>query len=168
MKQIAVISGKGGTGKTTVATNLARLAAARGCAVAYLDCDNFKQINDSRGHAQGDKLLQLVARTLREKVRAQDLVARIGGDEFALVLTEVDPLQIEDALERLNKHLAATVAAAGFPITFSVGAVTYLEPEAAVDHMIKEADDLMYVVKKSTKNRVAAEVRPARRRNDAT
>lgn len=134
--------------------------------VAYLDCDNFKQVNDTRGHAQGDVLLKLIAQNLREKVRGQDLVARIGGDEFVLVLTEIDPLLIEDALDRLNRELAATVAAAGFPVTFSVGAVTYLEPAAVADHMIKEADDLMYVVKKSTKNRVAAEVRPARRQTD--
>lgn len=127
----------------------------RPISVAYLDCDNFKAVNDSRGHLEGDRLLQLIAKTIRFNLRAGDLVARLGGDEFVVVLTEVDPLTVEEAVERLKKLLLDEIHAAGFAMTFSIGVVTYTEPQTAAHHLIKEADALMYSVKKSTKNDIA-------------
>ena len=96
---------------------MAFTAAWRGAppfAVLYLDIDNFKDVNDTLGHAMGDLLLKEVVDRLRNAVRADDLVARFGGDEFAILLTEVsDPETAEDLAARIGRHLAAPSASRG-------------------------------------------------------
>lgn len=120
--------------------------------VVSLDVDDFKAINDRLGHSAGDALLRVVAETLRTSVRAVDTVARMGGDEFALLLPETghDPAAV--VLRKVVSALVAVTARNGWPVTFSIGAVTCTGPSCSVDELLKVADDHMYAVKRSGKN----------------
>jgi diguanylate cyclase (GGDEF)-like protein len=126
--------------------------------VAYLDLDNFKQVNDRRGHLAGDELLRQVARTMRRHTRAVDLIARLGGDEFVLLLPETDGPGALASLTRLRTALLREAARGGWPVTFSVGAATFLRPPGDVDVVIRRVDALMYRVKRGGKNRIEHEV----------
>jgi diguanylate cyclase (GGDEF)-like protein len=124
---------------------------------AYVDVDNFKAVNDDLGHAAGDDLLALIARTMTGALRGTDLVARLGGDEFAVLLPGAS---LDDATVRLNAvHDALTAVTAGQqpPVGFSVGAVTFTEPPHSGDHLIAHADRVMYGVKHRGKNTVWAQ-----------
>ena len=118
----------------------------------YLDIDDFKEVNDRWGHHQGDLLLRFVAETIRKNIRAVDTLARIGGDEFALILPVTGYDEARDAINRLYKNLNLAVERENWKVSFSVGAVTYQEINQSVDEMIKEADRVMYLVKKGGKN----------------
>ncbi len=128
--------------------------------VAYLDIDDFKRVNDQQGHARGDALLVSLAATLRGATRAVDVVGRLGGDEFGLMLVETDGAAAEALLDRVRSALAAAIAGNGYDVTFSVGAVTFLSPPRSVDEMMLPADQLMYEAKRSGKNAVRLDVRP--------
>jgi diguanylate cyclase (GGDEF)-like protein len=126
--------------------------------LAYFDLDNFKAVNDTQGHPQGDALLKEVATTMKRHVRATDLVARLGGDEFALLLPETDQEAANHVLTRLRSELLETMRKRGYPVTFSVGAVTFLKPVESVKAMVQAADNLMYEVKHHQKNALRLEV----------
>jgi len=126
--------------------------------VAYLDCDDFKVINDRFGHAQGDVLLGVVASTIRSSTRAVDTVARLGGDEFGLLWVDTDGPTAEALTERLRAALQGAMAGYGWIVTFSIGAVTFLPPAASVDDMLGHADQLMYEAKRSGKDAARFEV----------
>lgn len=117
---------------------------------AFLDCDNFKLVNDEHGHAAGDELLRRIAESLHSSAREVDLVARLGGDEFAILLPETGPA----AAETVNKHVrgALNEAVAGYNVTFSIGLVTYTRPANDVDELLHTADEAMYEAKNSGKN----------------
>ncbi|HWS56862.1 MAG TPA: GGDEF domain-containing protein [Pyrinomonadaceae bacterium] len=122
--------------------------------VAYMDVDNFKLVNDRLGHSAGDRLLRSVADTLRRQVRAIDVVARLGGDEFALLLPETDADAARTAVARVRRSLLASARRGGWPVTFSIGVVTFDEPPASVDELLRAADALMYEAKRLGKNSV--------------
>jgi len=126
--------------------------------VAYLDCDDFKVINDRFGHTQGDVLLGAVASTLRSSTRAVDTVARLGGDEFGLLWVDTDGPTAEALTERLRTALQGAMAGYGWIVTFSIGAATFLAPPASVDDMLVHADQLMYEAKRSGKDAARFEV----------
>jgi len=128
-------------------------------ALAYIDLDGFKGVNDRRGHAVGDEVLRAVGRTLGGETRAHDLAARIGGDEFAVLLPETRVEQARLALETLRSRLGAAMAEGEWPITFSVGAIAGVTDTADPRPLMAEADALMYRVKRSGKDRVAVEPR---------
>lgn len=125
--------------------------------IVYLDIDNFKTVNDTMGHSAGNDLLCLVAETLSRIVRSTDMVARLGGDEFALLLPESDPESARNAVRKVMNGLMG-VLKDDWPVTFSVGMVTYMLPPASVDEMVKKADNLMYAVKLAGKGAVRHEV----------
>lgn len=129
---------------------------ARPLTMAYVDCDGFKDVNDARGHAQGDALLVAAARTLREETRAVDAVARLGGDEFGLLLPETGAAEAEALLGRLRAALLAVMARHGWPVTFSIGAATFLAPPASIDEIMARADELMYEAKRTRKGSIRA------------
>ena len=138
---------------------LARLARdGRPLTLAYIDLDDFKAVNDSHGHRAGDDLLARVGRALVGSTRELDVVARIGGDEFAILLPDTD----KDGADTFLKNLRGRVASAadGWPadLTFSLGAVTFVTAPAGVDEMIAAADKLMYEGKESGKNGFVHEI----------
>jgi diguanylate cyclase (GGDEF)-like protein len=122
--------------------------------VAYLDLDNFKAVNDRFGHSRGDDLLRLVAMTIRSNLRKTDSVARLGGDEFAVLLPETDYRPATAVLRKIHQLLREKMRHVGFPVTCSIGAVTFLRPAESVEALIRRADTCMYAAKKKGKNRM--------------
>jgi diguanylate cyclase (GGDEF)-like protein len=131
---------------------------SRPVTVAYFDCDNFKHVNDTSGHHAGDLVLRSVATTLRETLRLTDVPARMGGDEFAVMLSETDAESAATVLAEVRARLLAAMNAGGWPVTFSIGAVTF-RPVAGLgaDDVLRRADALMYAVKRQGKDQVRFE-----------
>jgi len=126
----------------------------RPLSLAYLDCDNFKEINDRLGHQSGDNLLRKVADIIQTQLRSTDVGARLGGDEFAVLLPETGEAAAQEAVARLKDKLSESMQRHGWPVTFSVGLVTFADPPASVDEMVSRADTLMYDAKNNGKNRI--------------
>ncbi len=122
--------------------------------VAYIDIDNFKDVNDSFGHNIVDKLLMSVARTIKNNIRAIDIFARLGGDEFIVLLPETRPESAPKVLQKLHEKLIIAMKQNKWPVTFSIGVVTFAMPPASGDDVVKYADNIMYSVKTSGKNRI--------------
>ncbi len=130
--------------------------------VISLDCDNFKAVNDRLGHAAGDALLGSVARTLASSVRKTDVVARVGGDEFVVLLSETGSDQGADLLRHLQEALNSAICAR-WPVTFSIGAAFFERVPRSAGDAMAFADSLMYQAKHAGKNRtVQASYLPAR------
>ena len=116
-------------------------------AVMIADLDGLKAINDGAGHQAGDAALMHVGYSLKAQVRATDIVARIGGDEFGLVLEDLDT----EAAEAKACSLAASIAAEpldGTPVSISIG-YTLVTPDDNIDSIIARADAAMYARKRS-------------------
>jgi diguanylate cyclase (GGDEF)-like protein len=126
--------------------------------LAYIDLDDFKWVNDTPGHGTGDNVLRLVVESLEQSTRATDVVARLGGDEFAVLFPETGADAGSEAALHIRLVLLDSMRKNDWPVTFSIGMVTYNEPPASVDEMIKAADTLMYSVKETTKNAVRSSV----------
>jgi len=129
--------------------------------IAYFDLDSFKYVNDTMGHDVGDELLQLVAKKLFLSIRATDFAARLGGDEFAVLFPILDKDAATSVLEKLQAELLETMKEKNWPVTFSIGVVTFSKVMPTSRDMIKLVDDLMYDVKKSGKNNIRHIVWPA-------
>jgi diguanylate cyclase (GGDEF)-like protein len=128
-------------------------------AVAYLDLDGFKAINDAHGHAVGDRLLLQLAERLNLCLREVDTFARLGGDEFVAVLTDLENVEASvPVLERLLHHAAQTIHVDSHKlhVSASIG-VTYFPQKSAVDaeQLLRQADQAMYHAKLLGKNRYA-------------
>jgi len=128
--------------------------AERPMTLAYFDLDNFKQLNDRLGHAVGDEALRCVVQTMHLHLRSTDLLARLGGDEFALLLPETGAEGAAALLARLQENLSRELRRKGWPVTLSVGAVTFIRPLADIDLMVQRVDALMYGAKRMGKDRV--------------
>lgn len=125
----------------------------RPVSLLYLDLDNFKVLNDSRGHQTGDAVLRLVADAMRQAVRQADVVGRLGGDEFAVLLPETDGTLADAAAVRLAAGLRG--AFNGTPsVTASIGVVSVLNAEVDADAVVGAADRAMYEAKRAGKDRV--------------
>jgi diguanylate cyclase (GGDEF)-like protein len=126
--------------------------------VAYMDIDNFKTVNDRFGHSMGDHLLNLIAGIIQKSIRATDTVSRLGGDEFAILLPETGHEPAQLVIRKVQKSLSDNMMKNGWPITFSIGVLTWVQPPVSVDEIIKAADVLMYSAKSSGKNMIKSEV----------
>lgn len=127
---------------------------ARPVALAYIDLDNFKNVNDLFGHAQGDIVLQSCGAVITESVRATDIAARIGGDEFVIFLPET---VADDAVALCTRLLNALEGSAEFhaaSVTASVGIVIEDPASADIDQLLKHADSRMYQAKRDGKSRI--------------
>lgn len=133
---------------------------ARPLALACLDLDGFKGVNDSLGHAAGDEVLRAVASTLRQRLRRHDLCARLGGDEFAVLLPETDLAGARNAFDALFRDLNQRMAGRGWPVGFSVGVAVFDPPAVGVEAAMRCADALMYEVKRTGKNGLRVEPAP--------
>ena len=121
--------------------------------LVYMDMDNFKSVNDTLGHEAGDAFLRRIAQTIQATTRKTDTVARIGGDEFAILLPEADAHAAKVMVERVQATLTQIRMPAGKQATFSIGVVTHDGSKSAdfVD-MVKAADALMYEAKHDGKD----------------
>jgi len=126
--------------------------------VVCLDLDNFKTVNDCFGHTTGDILLRLVARTIRENIRVTDTVARLGGDEFGILLPETGRNMAEVIIQRVQKVNLDYMRKYGWPVTLSIGVVTFTSPPSTVDEMLRISDQLLYNAKNNGKNSIKYEV----------
>ncbi|MDZ4075327.1 MAG: EAL domain-containing protein [Hylemonella sp.] len=132
-------------------------------AVMFVDLDNFKQINDARGHSIGDHLLTEVAKRLQALLRVEDTVARIGGDEFVLLINELG--QDVEASARAAMAVAEKVRAAldrpylidnfSYTSTGSLGISLFPKAGQQIDDLLREADTAMYRAKSAGRNRIA-------------
>jgi len=126
--------------------------------LAYLDIDNFKYVNDSMGHVEGDKLLIEVAKCLKANLRETDTVARLGGDEFACLFPETGEEESKSAFEKTSSELERLMICNHWPVSFSIGLVTFKAIPKNIKDTMKIADDLMYSVKNSGKNSICFEL----------
>jgi diguanylate cyclase (GGDEF)-like protein/PAS domain S-box-containing protein len=124
-------------------------------AVLFLDLDRFKHINDSRGHETGDKLLKAVAQRIRATVRNEDVVVRMGGDEFIVVLKSVrNSEQVNETAARINEALSAPVSVDGRPLvtTVSIGVSLYPRDGTDMGELLRHSDTAMYQAKDRGRN----------------
>jgi diguanylate cyclase (GGDEF)-like protein len=135
-------------------------------AVLYVDLDGFKKVNDSRGHRVGDEFLVAVSRRFRESVRKEDVVARIGGDEFAVLVQEfAEQEELRQIAQRLIACVARTDEQMGMGmVRASIGIASY--PDLVDDYcrLVAAADEAMYRVKRSGKDGFAFASRAAEAR----
>lgn len=120
-------------------------------AVLFIDLDRFKQINDALGHASGDELLRVMAQRLRSMLRESDLVGRLSGDEFVLVLTRMDSTQVTTFLERLMALLnrPSTIAGTSVVVSASVGISLFPADGQDMESLLHRADIAMYQAKRT-------------------
>jgi diguanylate cyclase (GGDEF)-like protein/PAS domain S-box-containing protein len=124
-------------------------------AVLFLDLDRFKHINDSRGHETGDKLLKAVSQRLRATMRNEDVVVRMGGDEFIVVLRNVRSTdQVNEAASRITEAMAVPVIVDGRPLvtTASIGVSLYPRDGADMGELLRHSDTAMYQAKDRGRN----------------
>jgi diguanylate cyclase (GGDEF)-like protein len=142
--------------------------ARRECAVAdrynrtfsllMVDSDSLKKVNDTHGHEAGDRLIQLVTQCIREQLRATDVLARYGGDEFVCLLPETGSEGAQTVAERVRKRIAEKPLPAGreaIATSVSIGVATYREHGDDFDSTAKSADRALYAAKAAGRNRVA-------------
>lgn len=136
-------------------TEIQRVARyERPLALILLDIDHFKDINDSLGHATGDRVLTGLANALRQSVRTTDSVFRYGGEEFAILLPETHGHQAQGVAERARLAVEKSDLAPGRRVTISAGMAEYRPPERG-EELLRRADAALYVAKREGRNRVA-------------
>lgn len=126
--------------------------------LAYVDLDDFKQVNDTCGHGEGDRVLGAVAQLLVDATRRADTVARVGGDEFALILPGTDMDGARAVLAKLRQLLIGLSDEMGRKLTCSVGAVVFGEQPASIEEAVEAADRVMYEAKSQGKDAVVMRV----------
>jgi diguanylate cyclase (GGDEF)-like protein len=140
--------------KTVHAVELARRYGTK-VAVFVIDLDHFKRINDSLGHTAGDQLLIEAARRLSRSVRSTDVVARVGGDEFVVVMPDITTVEdVEQCAANLVARLAPEISIEEHQVqlTASVGVCIYPDFAADAKHLLKRADSAMYAAKENGRN----------------
>jgi diguanylate cyclase (GGDEF)-like protein len=123
---------------------------------AMLDLDFFKNVNDSHGHAAGDLVLKNTAGIIRQTIRAYDLLGRYGGEEFVLLITNLDAQEAFNLMERIRENMEGTITKyedIEIKITCSIGLAKYDKTDT-LESSIKKSDEAMYIAKQSGRNMV--------------
>ena len=139
-----------------LARHIARLretgrTAKQPVTLAYIDLDNFKEVNDTHGHDEGDQVLRVLAEETRKTIGENDIFARLGGDEFVVVIPERDFTAAKQIIEQLAMNVLAAFRRRGWPVTLSIGALTYNHAAKIPVSPMQQVDQLMYKVKKTGK-----------------
>ena len=164
--QLTRVANRGRFERTVQQWIRAHRASGHPFVLALIDVDNFKAINDTFGHPEGDRVLVEIARTLGSTVRPTDLVARYGGDEFVVMLSHTTAAQSQDRLRQIMTALSNT--AVGTPdvvppihLTLSIGMTDWAAEDEMAD-LVGRADQAMYEAKRAGKNRIEVRRRPAK------
>jgi diguanylate cyclase (GGDEF)-like protein len=126
--------------------------------LAYIDLDNFKMVNDTKGHNEGDRVLKLIVQVIKKNTRKSDIISRLGGDEFAILLPQTDGNHAYAVIRKIKDILFKTMLENHYSVTFSIGLVTYTQMPDNVSEIIQKADTLMYEVKRSGKNNIKHQI----------
>jgi two-component system, cell cycle response regulator len=132
----------------------------RGLSLVLYDADHFKKINDTFGHLAGDYVLKALADTVKDRIRREDVLARFGGEEFAVILPEIDlkgAQAFAEKIRRLIEESAFRFEDAEIPVTVSMGVATLDGTIGCADDFIKVADERLYEAKRRGRNRVVAD-----------
>lgn len=123
--------------------------------VMVADVDHFKRVNDTYGHRMGDRVLTMVAEAIVGALRQTDLVGRLGGEEFGIVLMETDACAAALGAERVRRAVAAIRPpwAGHAPITISIGVASITPETVDLDHLVQRADDALYAAKRAGRDR---------------
>ena len=128
-------------------------------ALLYLDCDRFKQINDTLGHGVGDEVLIALARRVQHQLRPLDLVCRLGGDEFVILLAPIrDEHEVHEVMTRIQQGMSTPVVLSDgrhLGVGISIGAALYPEQGETAEALLQFADDAMYQAKRQRKEEEA-------------
>ncbi|WP_054180770.1 GGDEF domain-containing protein [Trabulsiella odontotermitis] len=143
----------------TLTQQLPGTTPARQLSVIVSDLDRFKRINDQYGHLQGDKVIQFVSGVLQNAVREEDVAARIGGEEFALLLTNTSADEALNVAERIRQTICQqdpqnSGGQLPEPVTISMGVFTATEYDLSAEECVQRADQAMYAAKEAGRNRV--------------
>ncbi len=123
-------------------------------ALALVDLDKFKQVNDTKGHAAGDAILAEVGAVLKRRLRRTDVAARVGGDEFVILMADTDEKGAASVLGHIRDDIASAAVARDMAVTSSIGACVFKRVPADLDEMLRRADQLMYEAKHDGGNRI--------------
>ena len=126
--------------------------------LAYFDADDFRELHDRFGHQLADGVLRLVAETARDAIRASDLVARLGADQFALLLPEAGADAASAVIRKLQQALRQASQVTGMPLTVSGGVVTCLQPAESLETVMGSADQLLHGAKSAGRDIFWSEV----------
>jgi diguanylate cyclase (GGDEF)-like protein len=129
----------------------------RRCSLALLDIDRFKWVNDTFLHTTGDKVLSRLGAVLRECSREKDFVARFGGEEFAVALVDIAPVEVAAACERIRAAIAGAAWSelhADLVVTVSVGFAHFDETDEGIEGLVRLADARLFEAKRAGRNRV--------------
>jgi diguanylate cyclase (GGDEF)-like protein len=123
----------------------------RELAVVYCDVDAFKQVNDTLGHLEGDRVLERIAASLRDTIRASDFAGRLGGDEFAVALVETSLASGHAFVDRLERHVAALAESGELPrgTAVSAGVAHYPSDGLTTEDLLRRADTRLYDAKRA-------------------
>jgi diguanylate cyclase (GGDEF)-like protein len=125
--------------------------------LAFIDLDNFKNANDTLGHLHGDKLLVIVSDIFKKNLRSCDLIARMGGDEFAILLPTISVSGATTAFKKIHRLIEESPDLSSSKVTASIGVITTNKFPNDLAILIKAADELMYKVKNKGKNHMIVE-----------
>ena len=119
---------------------------------AYIDLYKLKDLNETRGYAAGDNAIKLVAQVIRENIRQFDTPARIGGDEFAILMPNTDAAECESFCKQLSLEISKQMEDASLPLSTNIGYATFEDPPVSISEVFDKAENAMHRAKASGKS----------------
>ena len=132
------------------------LKKSKSFSAVYIDLDNFKKVNDKFGHREGDKVLRTIGKVIRYHIREVDIFARVGGDEFVLIIPDIGDNIVVKRIHLIRKILLQAMKKRKWPVTFSIGLANFHKIPKNIMEIVGIADETMYLAKKEGKNRIVS------------